>query len=66
MGEGMPGIDSRTEGEEEAILAGTGALCPDAQADGVPCPELDRDCQKCGRALSPPPPKVKEDPHKRV
>ena len=29
---------------------GTGALCPDAQADGVPCFELGRDCEQCEQA----------------
>jgi len=27
-----------------------GALCAEAQADGVPCYELGRDCQTCERA----------------
>jgi len=30
---------------------GTGALCPEAQADGVPCTELGRDCETCERAV---------------
>lgn len=30
--------------------AGTGALCAQAQADGVPCTELGMDCEICGRA----------------
>jgi hypothetical protein len=30
---------------------GTGALCPEAQADGVPCTELGRDCEICERAV---------------
>lgn len=29
---------------------GTGALCPEAQADGVPCFELGRDCEVCEHA----------------
>jgi hypothetical protein len=29
---------------------GTGALCPEAQADGVPCTEKGRDCETCERA----------------
>jgi hypothetical protein len=24
--------------------------CPEAQADGVPCPELGQDCEDCERA----------------
>lgn len=27
-------------------------LCPEAQADGVPCPELGRDCEICEHAMS--------------
>ncbi len=26
------------------------AACPEAQADGVPCPEAGRHCEVCGRA----------------
>jgi hypothetical protein len=29
---------------------GTGALCPEAQADGVPCFDLGRDCDVCEHA----------------
>ena len=29
-----------------------GVLCADAQADGVPCFELGRDCETCERAYS--------------
>jgi hypothetical protein len=28
-------------------------MCPEAQADGVPCPELGRSCEICERALRP-------------
>lgn len=27
------------------------ACCPEAQADGVPCTELGRDCESCQRAV---------------
>ena len=30
---------------------GTGALCPEAQADGVPCMEIGRDCEICEKAI---------------
>ena len=30
--------------------SGLGVLCPDAQADGVPCQELGKDCEQCERA----------------
>jgi hypothetical protein len=39
------------EGEGKQRDPGTGALCPEAQADGVPCTELGRDCEICERAL---------------
>ena len=38
-------------GREDAPAGGTG-LCPEAQADGVPCDELGRDCEICERATS--------------
>jgi hypothetical protein len=28
------------------------ACCPEAQADGVPCTELGRDCESCQRAVT--------------
>lgn len=34
----------------EPLRTGTGALCPESQADGVPCPTLDRDCRTCANA----------------
>ena len=34
----------------ERVLA-LGVCCAEAQADGVPCGELGRDCLRCGRAL---------------
>lgn len=33
--------------------SGPGALCVEAQADGVPCSEI-RACEKCGRAIRVP------------
>ena len=38
--------------EERPLEPGTGARCPEAQADGVPCPTLGRSCAVCERALS--------------
>jgi hypothetical protein len=38
--------------EEKPLSPGTGALCAEAQADGVPCHELGRDCEVCGRAVT--------------
>ncbi len=28
------------------------ARCPEAQADGVPCTELGRNCEECERAIA--------------
>ena len=28
------------------------ALCPEAQADGVPCTELGKDCETCAHAIA--------------
>lgn len=40
--------------EKDAPLTpGTGARCAEAQADGVPCNELGRDCEICGKAVTP-------------
>lgn len=33
-----------------ASVPGTGARCPEAQADGLPCETLGVDCETCGRA----------------
>jgi hypothetical protein len=30
----------------------TGALCPEAQADGVPCLERGRECDTCEKAVA--------------
>lgn len=40
-----------TPREDLPLPTGTGALCAEAQADGVPCTELGRDCEICGKAL---------------
>lgn len=37
----------RTGSRPEIAL---GVLCPEAQADGVPCFELGRECETCARA----------------
>jgi hypothetical protein len=45
----------REPGAEAGIpKSGPGALCPEAQADGVPCHELGRDCETCEKAVPPP------------
>lgn len=36
--------------ESGAPVPGTG-LCPEAQADGVPCTALGRDCEICEKAF---------------
>ncbi|MGD2067355.1 MAG: hypothetical protein PVI57_01620 [Gemmatimonadota bacterium] len=33
---------------------GLGVLCPEGQADGVPCLEGGADCECCDRAIRPP------------
>ncbi len=30
---------------------GLGVLCPEGQADGVPCDELGRECETCEKAV---------------
>ena len=43
----------------EVLSCGGTGLCPEAQADGVPCCELGRDCVTCEQAVLPePPPKA--------
>lgn len=42
----LPGTPPRDAQERP----GTGALCAEAQADGVPCFELGRDCAVCEHA----------------
>ena len=45
--------DPNGAGEQNQTPAretGTGALCPEAQADGVPCSEIGRDCEICEKA----------------
>jgi hypothetical protein len=43
-------------GGETDVESGPGALCPEAQADGVPCTEIGRDCEQCEKALRQTPP----------
>lgn len=39
--------------EPVRVESGLGVLCPDAQADGVPCSEIGRDCETCDKAVGP-------------
>ena len=39
-----------TEESKGGDTPGSGALCSEAQADGVPCFELGRDCEECEQA----------------
>ena len=48
--------------EQAPLEPGTGALCPESQADGVPCDELGRDCEDCGNAVPRPAPKPSRKP----
>jgi hypothetical protein len=36
--------------DDVGLESGPGALCSEAQADGVPCTELGRECERCERA----------------
>jgi hypothetical protein len=38
--------------EETAPESGMGTMCPEAQADGVPCPDQGKPCEQCERALA--------------
>ncbi len=53
-------MDANAEKKDEsrAPVPGTG-LCPEAQADGVPCTALGRDCEICEEAFPKPEPEVK-------
>jgi hypothetical protein len=42
--------DKTTAPPPGQIWTGTG-LCPEAQADGVPCQGTDGECERCGRAI---------------
>jgi len=35
------------------LKSGLGCLCPEAQADGVPCDEIGKECSRCPRAYAP-------------
>ena len=48
-GEGAKQAEKKSSQEE-----GLGVLCPEAQADGVPCQELGRDCEVCEMAAPEP------------
>jgi hypothetical protein len=45
---------ARPARDEVTPESGPGALCPEAQADGVPCQELGKDCPTCEKAVPPP------------
>lgn len=38
--------------ERKPVPIHLAACCPEAQADGVPCTELGRDCELCDRAVA--------------
>jgi hypothetical protein len=48
----MPRGNLKRKPRPAEIRTGTGAMCPESQADGVPCPTLNRDCEDCSRAVS--------------
>lgn len=41
--------EPRTTLAQIRSLNGLGVACAEAQADGVPCPGADCDCEECGR-----------------
>jgi hypothetical protein len=49
------------EGSPGKVVSGPGALCAEAQADGVPCTELGRDCEVCRLAVNPPTKDAEDD-----
>lgn len=44
---------THTPAPEPIRLKDLSACCPEAQADGVPCTALGRNCQECERAVGP-------------
>lgn len=42
--------------ERKPVPIQLAACCPEAQADGVPCTELGRDCEQCEHAIPVPEP----------
>ncbi len=54
----------RKRDESGIPVLGTG-LCPEAQADGVPCTALGRDCEICERAFPEAKAEGLEDPTSR-
>ncbi len=42
--------DGERERKKSNQEEGLGVLCPEAQADGVPCEEVGGDCEDCDRA----------------
>jgi hypothetical protein len=46
--------DGESERKKSNQEEGLGVLCPEAQADGVPCHELGRECDVCDMAAPVP------------
>ena len=44
-------MQARFAGSEPSSTELIVKCCPEAQADGVPCPEIGRDCEICERAI---------------
>lgn len=42
----------KQEIQQRRSTSGLGVACADAQADGVPCPDPARDCDRCERAVA--------------
>ncbi len=56
----MDDVKKKKEQEQAPLEPGTGALCPESQADGVPCEELGRDCEDCENAAPRPAPEPRK------
>ncbi len=55
----------RTDDRDRPRDRGVTWLCEEAQADGVPCYEVGRECDVCGKARPEEPPPVPRRPARR-
>lgn len=46
------------------VESGLGVLCAEAQADGVPCSAIGKDCETCERAVASRDDRDVADPHR--
>jgi len=62
----MSDKEKKKDPEQAPLEPGTGARCPESQADGVPCDELGHDCEDCGNAVPRPVPKAPRIPPDKI